>query len=403
MRLLFTLLRRNLNGWQLMAFALANLLGAIIILIGLQAYRDAQYMLSADDSLMSSDYVVISKPVGLMTTLSEIAGGKAPGFSETEVKELQNLTEVDGVGAFQSARFSVSGQVSMGGQSMHSEMFLESVPDDYLDFSKIGTGVRWTASITDDFVPVIIPRSYLDLYNFGFASSHGLPRLSEGTIGRFPFMIYMGGRRYSARIIGFTSRLNTILVPHDFLKEANRLWGYGEEQELPSRLIIRTKANAHGANELLDIVQKKGYEVADRGDDALRLRTLVFGVIWVVVGIGSIVSLLSFFLLLVSHLLLIEKNRDKLLYLHSMGYSTIEVAKPYLCLSLWVDVFVWVLSALVSMVLYPWLASMTSVAMPQGMMAGWWCVAIAAVIGCAASALLHYQVICRSVNRHLAA
>lgn len=50
MKLLFRLLRKGVNPLHLAWFALANLVGAVIVLLGIQAYKDAGVVLGASDS-----------------------------------------------------------------------------------------------------------------------------------------------------------------------------------------------------------------------------------------------------------------------------------------------------------------------------------------------------------------
>ncbi|MBF1047370.1 MAG: ABC transporter permease, partial [Porphyromonadaceae bacterium] len=61
--LLLRLLKRHISPAQLLGFVLANLIGLGILLLGLQFYRDALTALSAKDSLMRTDYLIISKQV----------------------------------------------------------------------------------------------------------------------------------------------------------------------------------------------------------------------------------------------------------------------------------------------------------------------------------------------------
>ena len=70
MKLLFRLLRKGVNLWHLAWFALANLVGAVIALLGIQAYRDAGQLLSSSDSVLNSDILVLSKPVSTVTIYS---------------------------------------------------------------------------------------------------------------------------------------------------------------------------------------------------------------------------------------------------------------------------------------------------------------------------------------------
>ena len=65
------------------------------------------------------------------------------------------------------------------------------------------------------------PENYLSLYNFGFAQSQGLPVLSKGLIDKFTFGLRLSGNgkeaTFSSRIVGFSAKINSILVPEDFL------------------------------------------------------------------------------------------------------------------------------------------------------------------------------------------
>ena len=75
---------------------------------------------------------------------------------------------------------------------MGTDMFFESVPDDFVD-------IKWPASATShdagqmSEVPIILPRTYLALYNFGFAQTKNLPKLSEGVVSMIPMDIRLRG------------------------------------------------------------------------------------------------------------------------------------------------------------------------------------------------------------------
>ena len=235
MRLLFRLLKKNVNFWQMAGFAFANLVGAVIVLFGIQAYKDAASVLSAPDSVLSSNFLVLSKPVSAVTTLAGALGAGPRSFSESEIEELSEVKGVSSVGTFRTAQFPVVGGLSYGGFSVSTEMFLESVSDEFLDVDP----AMWNASVDDDVVPVVIPRTYLNFYNYGFAAARGTPQLGEELFAYVPLDLVIRGREgrrsYSGRIVGLTDRMNTILVPDDFLAEANRRFATEPEKE-PSRV-----------------------------------------------------------------------------------------------------------------------------------------------------------------------
>lgn len=355
MKLLFRLLRKNVSFWQMAGFALANLVGAVIVLFGIQAYKDAGQVLKAPDSVLGSNYIVLSKPVSAVTTLATAFGAGPRTFTEKEIEEIASLQGVESVATFRTAQFPVYGGITHGGFHVSTEMFVESVPDGFLDVDpKI-----WTASVDDDMVPVVIPRTYLNFYNYGFAAARGTPQLGEELFAVVPLDLAFRGREgrkvYAGRIVGLTDRMNTILVPDDFLAEANRRFAT-EEPKKPSRVLV--EAGAEASKELMDYINKNEYVIDGDGEDSVRLLAIVRTVISIVVALGLLVSSLAFFLLLISILLLIEKNRYKNDTLHQLGYPDAKIAFPYQTLAIGVDLFVWIIAAAVTICVYPVLASL---------------------------------------------
>lgn len=390
MRLLFKLLRKNTNLWQMGVFALANLVGAVIVLVGIQAYRDAGQVLKAPDSVMKNNFLVISKPVSTMTTIAGSLGAGPRSFSEKEIQEIASLEGVKSVATFRTALFPVYGGVSFGGISASTEMFVESVPDEFLDVDpKI-----WTASINEEFVPVVIPRTYLNFYNYGFAASRGTPQLGEDLFSKVPLRLIFSGpdtrRRYTGKIVGLSERMNTILVPDGFLEEANKLFAV-EEPKKPTRVIL--EADVDASAELMEYIDSKGYVIDGGGEDTVRLLSVVRTIISILVALGLLVSALSFFLLLVSILLLVEKNRYKNETLHQLGYPAGMIALPYQALALGVDVLVWLAATLITFGLYPLLSGMMQTLTPDFIPAGPWLVILSGVGFCLLFAITHVLVI----------
>jgi hypothetical protein len=73
---------------------------------------------------------------------------------------------------------------------------------------------------------------------------------------------------------------------------------------------------------------------------------------------------LSFFLLLISILLLIEKNRYKNDTLHQLGYPDRTIALPYQVVAVGVDFVVWLLAAAVTILVYPVIVSLMQTISP---------------------------------------
>ena len=71
----------------------------------------------------------------------------------------------------------------------------------------------------------------------------------------------------------------------------------------------------------------------------MKIVSLVKGIAFVVILLGVVVSLLAFFLLVVSIHLLIEKNKDKNATLIALGYTHAEVCRPYEVTALALNLF----------------------------------------------------------------
>ncbi|MCM1451207.1 MAG: hypothetical protein NC102_03030 [Clostridium sp.] len=346
--MIWKLIRKNISAGQICGYALANLIGLAIVITALKFYADASGLLhgaSSEKDKGSESYMVISKPVSMFDTFG--FGGAGSGISEEEEADLKAQPWVDGVGEFTSANFGIVGAVEMQGRGLRSYIFLESVPDEYLDVHPKEWGFDASKGQGAE-IPVIVSKDYLSLYNYGFAPSRGMPQLSESLVSNIPITLYLTGNghadAYRARIVGFSSRLNTLAVPQEFMDWANLRYS-NTPQTRPSRLIVRLKTP--GDPEAAKYLEKNGYEAAgerlDQGKAAFALK-LVTGV---VVGIGGIISALALFILLLSVSLLLQKNRDKNAGLILLGYSPMQVSAVYFRLVALVNACVLALSILI--------------------------------------------------------
>ncbi|MDE6812155.1 MAG: ABC transporter permease, partial [Muribaculaceae bacterium] len=183
---------------------------------------------------------------------------------------------------------------------------------------------------------------------FGFASSAGLPQLSESLISGLPLHLSLisddGSRRVEAygRIVGYSNRFNTILVPKAMLDYYNDALAPASEKSASrnskkalqndeggkpsSRLIV--DVNSPGDAAIASYLEEKGWEVAGdkNASSAAYMLRVVSGVI---IGVGSIITLLSLLILGLSMSLLMEKNRRKLHSLLMLGTHITDVARPY--------------------------------------------------------------------------
>ncbi len=328
MKLVWKLLRQHISWPQFVGFFFANLFGMTIVLLGYQLYCDILPIFTANDSFLKADYLVVSKKIGMANAL----GQQHSGFSKDEIADLQAQPFVKGVGQFTSTAYKAEATMGVSGMKiLNSELFFESVPDPFVDVSLD----NWHYTQGDSLVPVILPRSYIAMYNFGFAQNHSLPKINEGLVGMIDLHIQVqgkGGQGYfKGKVIGFSSKLNTILVPQSFMTWSNSHFSPDSEMP-PSRLILDVTNPAD--QRIGTYLEEHNYELEDNNLDAEKTTYFLKLMVTLVMGVGVVISALSFYVLLLSIYLLVQKNTTKLQNLLLIGYSPSRVALPYQMLTL---------------------------------------------------------------------
>lgn len=334
MRLIWKLLRTHISVFELAIFFVANLIGMAVILAGVQIYSDLKPMLMGEKSLIGNEFMIISHPI-------ERVGGETPKFTATEIEDLRNATFVESLGLFESSKFRVDGSVEFMGEKLSTMMFFEAVPDNFIDVETD----KWDYRYGSDIIPIILPRNYLNLYNFGFSQAQGLPNITEDVIKRVEIDIDIRGNghrdAYRGYVIGFSDRLNTILVPMSFMEWANGYYS-SDTTENTTRLILEVQNP--GAPEVVEYIEKHGFVAEDKPSESSKALFLLKVCIAVIVGIGVIFSLLSIIILTLSIYLLLQKNVAKLENLVLVGYKPIYVAMPYILMTVVLNISILVIS-----------------------------------------------------------
>ena len=352
--LIYKLLGKQISAWQMVGFTLANLFGMTIILIAVQFYVDVIPLLTGNDSFMKPEQIVVSKRVNLARTLT----ASPPFFKESEIEELRQQEFVEGVAPFTPSRFGVYATIGSKilGMQYSTEMFFESIPDEYIDVELS----QWTYHPGDSIVPIILPQNYLNLYNFGFATSRGLPTISEGTVKKIGIQLYLQGqkgrRQMLGRVVGFSRRLNTILVPQQFMETMNNelaadivpVQGADDNVKTgPSRIAVRVKNLAD--ENIAKYLQEHHYDLEGNDADASRAATFFRILIVIVFIIGLVICALSFYLLLLSIFLLMQKHTEKIDNLLLIGHSQNDVARPFYLLALGINALVFVAAIILAL------------------------------------------------------
>lgn len=345
MKLLWKLLRQHISIGQFFGFLFANLFGMIIVLTGYQFYTDVLPIFTAGDSFMKTNYMTITKHIGTGNTLS----GNKMTFSARELSDIQSQTFINKVGAFTSNNYKSTVRMGINGQQiLNSEVSFESIPDDFVQIDKS----LWHFESDSETVPIIVPRNYINMYNFGFAQTHSLPQISEGLMGMIDIAILIRGngkqKELQGTVVAFSSSVNSILVPQSFMDWSNN--EFAPEEDISPIKLIADVSNPADAG-VQKYFEQQGYDIENDKLEAEKTTYFLRLMVTMVVTIGIIISALSFYILMLSIFLLVQKNTDKLQNLLLIGYTATRVALPYQLLTIGLNAVVLLVSLFAVVVL----------------------------------------------------
>ena len=289
--------------------------GVLLLLVSVQMFINLDQLLNKVNTRKNGfDFISISKRIN-----DENQSVKSV-FTKREIEELRTKPFVDGVAPLMANEFRVHVEAS---GIFGTDLFLETLENEFID--TVPKSFQWQQG--QMIVPLIISSDFLEAYNV-FAPGNGLPQMSSTTAERLPIIIECSGQgkqlTFQARIVAFSDRINSVLVPKSFLDWANENLGEASE-EGATRLFIKTK-DANNPD-FLSYLDQNNYLV---NKDKTRLgrtkQTLqavfsglgVFGLLVVVMAL----MLFSFYLQL-----LIARSRDNLQLLLLLGYSPSWLSK----------------------------------------------------------------------------
>jgi hypothetical protein len=165
----------------------------------------------------------------------------ATSLSDDEVADLRKQSFINKVGVLTPNRFKIYAGVTLSADiSFGTDLFFESVPDEFLDVQS----KDWKWDDNSQFIPMIVPNMFLDMYNFGFAASQNLPQLSQQLVMNLPINITIktpnGPFQIYGKVVGFSDRISSVLVPQQFMDWANAKFGTDKNSK-PSRVVIKTQ------------------------------------------------------------------------------------------------------------------------------------------------------------------
>lgn len=339
---IWKLVRNSLSVMQILAFSLSASIGLFVLFFAVFCYLDFIQYIQKDKAIFAKEFLIVSKKVSVLQTLTQ----KPAQFTQREIQEIKKQEFFSHVDVFETSQF----QIKLYTDSdklppIRTDLFFEAVPNQYVQADLLD----WQWREGQMFIPIIFPQNFLSLYNYGFAPGQGLPQLSESIFTKIPLKVRISGNGlqhiYDARVVGFSQRINTILVPQAFLQWANKTYS-NEQHKGVSRLIIECENIANP--KIFEYVTHKNFQINDESLVNSKLAFYLTLTLSVVGFIGILITLLAVWLLLFSFQLIIEKNKDKLQNLHYLGFSIFEISIPYRILSIVLTSMLTIVSFVVS-------------------------------------------------------
>jgi len=319
-RPLSSLIRQSRHRFRLFIAALAYFTGLFILLISTDAYqRFHSYFENAEKN--QDYYLIINKGVNAIQSF----GSKyRSGFSEEEIEYIRAQPFVLDLGAFSNSTFRISSNLAER-LSIYTDLFFESVPDRFLDTIPPGWG--WKEG--SDFIPVIINREWLNLYNFNVSLMYGLPQISEEMLSKWTLDVIISGngqsRHFRSRILAFSDRIPSVTVPESFLRYANEKYGRGTPS--PARLILRVRDISDP--QLLSFLNEQGYRYRREKAMSNNFRTLATALLLIASLTGLLFVVFAFTIVLTTVQLAISDISGNLQLLIHLGYKPSGLARLY--------------------------------------------------------------------------
>jgi hypothetical protein len=270
--------------------------------------------------------------------------GQDNSFSATEINALKALPYIEDATPLLANKFVVS---ASGGPALPftTDIFLEAIKPDFID--TIPPTFSWEPGQAT--VPMIISSDYLELYNTVFAPSRDLPQISEGTLGALVMQLectgVYGTQIFKGNIVALSDRINSVIVPQNFLEWANKNIANISNSNATRVYIKTTDANNVA---FLNYLQENNFQVNKDKTKFGRVKQILQAVVSGLGGFAVLVILLAMMLFSFYLQLMIARSKDNLLLLLTLGYSPNWLSKTVA--KRWIPMYVFIVAAAVVLV-----------------------------------------------------
>lgn len=383
------------NKKTLLLSSLGTIIGLTLLLVAVQVYLDVNEAISTNKS--NDQYLVIQKKITTLTTL----GVNSSSFTEANINDLKAQSFVSELAPFKSGNgIEVMVVMSLEGgnfPAFSTLAFFESVPDNFIDVPT----QDWKWKEGSNEIPIILPNTFLDAYNYGIAPSMGAPQASKSLISSIKFQLKISGIKgnttYYGRVVNFSDRVNSILVPEDFLSYLNTNYG-NEKASAPSRVIFATSNKSNP--EIESYLTKNNYETNKEQLKEGIIQQVTSNLFYFLISIGIIIVFLAALLFLLYGQLIINKSEKEVSILLILGYTWQAITKTVILLFVKIYGLVTLISFILLIVFKsffnPWLAKKVDLILPNSISTITFVIGLAFIL---LFLLLNYSNISKSIKK----
>lgn len=365
--------------------------GVLLLLCSIQMYININRLLKDRNPRTDGfDYISVTK------SITNENMGEDHSFNEAEIKEIKNQPFISGATPLMANKFLVK---ATGGSALPftTDLFLESIDNSFID--TIPADFTWQEG--QDVLPVIMASDYLELYNTVFAPSKDLPQFSAKSISAVLVQIECYGTDgtphvFKGRVVGLSDRINSVLVPANFLDWANKQFGSNTKLN-PARIFVKTTdANSP---ELLSFLQQKNYNINKDKSKFGRVKQVLQAIVSGISGFGVLVILLAMMLFSFYLQLMIARSKDNLQLLLTLGYSPNWLSKTVA--KRWIPVYISVVlvALMITSVFQFYFKDSAMKGREELSMFIHWSVALVAILLLALSILINYKMVSRLLHK----
>ncbi len=296
------------------------IIGLSIVILSSELYQKVSYALNNTED---AHYLMLNKRVSL---LANTLLNQSLEFSDGDMKEINEQPFILKAAEVSSSNYRVTAKAA---GIFHTDLFFESVPTDFVDVKSYK--FKWREG--EDEVPIIIPRDFLHLYNFGFAQSQGGRPISAGALKNVSVDLILRNDTgdkvlYTGKIVGLSDRISTILVPQNFNSHINSTFSSSKRKSKRTRVLIAVKNPSDP--ELLDFLKANDIETNNDKLTSGKTALIVTWLVSILLGFGSVFLLLAAIIFTQVLEIIISRAQDQVKLLIELGFTADQMTRYFM-------------------------------------------------------------------------